>query len=173
MSYNWTETGILPAPVREIFNCGDHHWVDNGFDAARGHRYLSLNTLGISNLSPTQVADLVKANLGAVFPGGAVGSNGPTVTLGNIFSLGTMRFRVKVVAIDAWSFTLKTEPWHILIGTARHGILKDSTSDIWLMQEGVGEPNVEGPMTFTLNYMIAPGMWREMATNIRRRLLKS
>ena len=36
------------------------------------------------------------------------------------------------------------------------------------MQEGVGEPNHESPMTFTLNYMIAPGMWRDMAANIRR-----
>ena len=129
-NYNWTATGILPTSVRETFNCADTYWSDSGISIARGHRYLAVNSLGSSNKTFQELASSVKFNLGLVFPGGASGSLGQAVVMNNVFSLGLPRFRVRVVAIDSWSFTLKTEPWHILVGTARTEFLKIARTNV-------------------------------------------
>lgn len=161
------ETGLYPAVVRKTFRCGDNYWDDAGMSDFMGHRYLCLNSLGHSNKTPLEIITQVKANLGAVFPFGATGRNGQQqVILNNVFFLTLARFMVRVIAMDDWSFTLRTEFWHPLIGTARHGIFKDSADELWLMQEGIGEHR-ESSVRIGINYVGAPRMWRMMANKIR------
>ena len=108
----------------------------------------------------------VKENLNLVFPGGAVGGVGNRVVLNTVFKLTAFQFQVEVEATDAWSFTLRTKFYHPLSGSARHGVLKDSNGELWLMQEGLGE-YLEFPPRILVNYTKAKSMWIEMAQNIK------
>lgn len=163
-------TGVYASTVRQTFHCADSYWDDSGFSDSLGHRYLCLNSLGKSSKSPLQIASQVKNGLVSVFPGGATGTKGPQVTLDNVFQLTPLRFEVRVIAVDSWSFTLRTERWHPLIGTARHGIFKDKEGELWLMQEGLGRHG-EYKGNMQLNYWGARYMWRVMATAITRKFL--
>jgi hypothetical protein len=131
--------------------------------ASSGHAYISLNKLGHSPLTPKQLTGKIASDLNAVFPIYAKGRDGNAVKAGNEFNLGIIR-RNPVLSSAQYGhyFSLTTEPGHFLIGTANHGIARDSSGNLWLFQYGVGASK-EKAWEQLWNYPLAERMWNEMA----------
>jgi hypothetical protein len=109
-----------------------------------------------------------------LFPiGGAKGKNGRVVQAGNVFSLTlpgqAIGVDVKVMEVKDFSFVLQTTNRHLLEGTATHGLFQDSTGEVWMFQEGLGNDK-EGPIRQLLNNGLGPFMWRKMADKMKNRL---
>lgn len=173
--------GELPDSIRATIENDDHIFLSDA-PSAGGHRYLSLNSLGFSDLTPEQVMTAIKADPDGVFPYFTVDErNTKEIELGNIYdldlvpvigadanksipivgSVGSNPVEVTTVGSNYFIFTVL--PGHFLEGSAAHGVVRDSTGELWLFQEGRGVPN-ENEKLQIANYAIAEHMWKRMAT---------
>jgi hypothetical protein len=133
------------------------------------HRYVALNRLGHSTLSPEALVTKISTDLNAVFPILATGSNGQEVKIPNQYMLGYIfQNPVEVTETGDHWFALTAEPGHALQGTAVHGVVQDASNDLWLFQYGFGPMNEkESGLSKTLTYPAANFMWSHMAANVR------
>lgn len=166
--------GQLPYSIRGVLGDSDHHFGAKTPNTAEGHRYFSLNSLGRSELSPQQVMAAVTKNLDAVFPIKARDLCGLGVEVGNRFDLH-IEFRggeylsnpVEVKEKTPYYFTVATIPGHTFQGKLTHGIVKDSTGELWMFQDGRGIANQESRGLIEANYAAGVLMWKDMARNIK------
>lgn len=174
--------GVTSNSVREKIQNNDHIFLSDP-PSADGHYYLSLNSLGFSDLSPEQVMTEIKADPDSVFPYFTVAErNTKAIKLGNIYDLDLVEAiganankqipivgsvannPVEVTDVGPNHFIFTVLPGHFLEGSAAHGILKDSTGELWLFQEGRGVAG-ERERLQQLNYWIAEAMWARMAAS--------
>jgi hypothetical protein len=138
-----------------------------------GHSHVSLNRIGCASISASEAAKNLSKNLESLFPIVARGQRGREVFHGNQFMLG-------ILPITGWNpvtssglrnnyFTLTTEPAHWLQGTAKHGIVEDSTGSLWLFQVGEGVSGEAGWKQL-LNHALAKEMWHQMGQNVSAHL---
>ena len=163
--------GQVPYSIRQAYGNADNVWSEGSVYG--GHNYLSLNSLGYSNLSTEQVAQTMRDNFTRVFPLGATNLNGGTgVAVGDQFALNSNVFgnlgpRVTAVAESPYDVTLRTQEWHPLQGDLIHGVMRDSTGELWMYQQGHNPNAGESPIRAWANYEGARPMWEDMASNMR------
>ena len=172
------------------FNKLEHgsFWAD-GYDHG-GHFYLAINPVAHDNTSLQSAMNLLVNRIYEIFPGGAVdlklkATPADTKILSNrIYELTNLNGflvsrhlmqticnvnsnpQVQAVNVRPYHFTLQTMPGHCFVGTATHGIFKDSCGDLYLFQQGRGT-SVEDRVHANLNLLMAKPMWLWMAGNLR------
>jgi hypothetical protein len=154
--------------------CGDqsHFWFQGPIRG--GHKYLAINSLGKSQLSAQTVGTYLEQHIEEIFPFEAKGLDGPTVAVGHRFTvtlelvLGEPGYsNVECIYANNFQFTFSTIPGqHILRGQITFGVLKDSSGEFWLYQQGGGPPD-EGAARALFNYVTARGLWEKMADNLK------
>jgi hypothetical protein len=165
------ENGTYSGCIRA---CGDqgHFWFQGPIHG--GHKYLAINSLGKSSLSAQTVANYLERHIEEIFPFEAKGIDGPTVAVGNRFTV-TLELvfgepgysNVKCTYANDFQFTFETVPGeHILRGQITFGVLKDGCGELWLYQQGEGPPD-EGAARALFNYVTARGLWEKMADNLK------
>ena len=140
--------------------------------SSAGHRYVALNRLGCSTSPPSSLVAKIETDLNPVFPILVHGNKGNGVVEGNIIGLGILPLfgdnPVRSHKINSHSFKLVALPGHWLEGTAIHGIVRDSTGNLWLFQYGLDEDDVvhESGVNQLANYPMADKMWARMVGNL-------
>jgi len=170
--------GQCPESIRQKIGDKNSYWQQSP-TGPQGHWYLTLNSLGETDISAEQTIDLLKRYFTLVFPDGGARAFTPRgwdprqwdlkqeIARGRWFWLTQFHAPVEVTEVGNFSWTLKSHLWHPFAGTAVHGVCKDSSGELWMFQEGFGVPDEYRAQQW-FNYIKASKMWRDMAAKTRR-----
>jgi hypothetical protein len=172
--------GRLPLSIRQKYP--QQLWLNNRVflsqATSNGHNYIRFSPLVKVGMSVEALNTFLRQSFVSVFPYGTVLINGQPSVLPikqndrlTLRVIGTKN-DVTVSYISDYLFTLTAaDVNHRFSGTATHGIVMDSTGELWLFEEGIGNSSNTSYMREVGNNLAGIHMWDRLAANLNTFIL--